>query len=105
MDHGFMAVYRGVVPYQKGHTGLGPLVRQLLSFHLEKDNENRVSSVWDRPGDLLRGALLYAARDAGAGVLLFEKLYVMPDLSVWLKREELEVGMEVDALSKGFTSS
>jgi hypothetical protein len=59
---GFMAVYRGVVPYKKGHTGLGPLVRSLLSFRLEKDNENRVSSVWDRPGDLLRDALLYASK-------------------------------------------
>ena len=57
MDLGFMAVYRGVVPFKKGHTGFGPLVCELLSFRLEKDNENRVSSVWDRPGDLLRDAL------------------------------------------------
>jgi hypothetical protein len=45
MDLGFMAVYRGVVPYKKGHTGLGPLVRELLSCRLEKDDENIVSSV------------------------------------------------------------
>jgi hypothetical protein len=70
----------------------------LLSFRLEKDNENRVSSVWDRPGDLLRDALLHGARDAEAGVFLFDKLHAMPDLSVRLKQEELEVGMEVDTM-------
>jgi hypothetical protein len=78
--------------------GLGPLVRELLSLHLEKDDKNRVSDVWDQPGNLLRSALLYGARDAEEGALLFEKLYAMPDLLVRLRLEELEVGMEVDVL-------
>jgi hypothetical protein len=41
---------------------------------------------------------MYRARDAEGGGLLFEKLYAMPDLSVWLRPKELEVGMEVDTL-------
>jgi hypothetical protein len=59
MDLGLMAVYHGVMLYKKGHMGLDPLVRELLSLDLEKDDDNRVSDVWDQPGDLLSSALLY----------------------------------------------
>ncbi len=41
---------------------------------------------------------MYRARDAEGGGLLFEKLYAMPDLSVWLRPKELEVGMEVEII-------
>jgi hypothetical protein len=78
--------------------GLNPLVHELLSLCLEKDDENRVSPVWDQSRNLLRSILLYGARDAEGGVLLFEKLYAMPDLSVCLKPEEREVGMEVEII-------
>jgi hypothetical protein len=81
------------------HMRLGPLVRELLPLYLEKDDENRVSDVWDQPGNLLRrSALLYGVGDAEGGALLFEKPYAMPDLPVRLRPEELEVGMEVDIL-------
>jgi hypothetical protein len=97
-DLGWWCVYRGLLEHTKGGHTLDNACKVILKKTVPKMAHLRQSDVWTRPGPLGGDAQLYLARDVEGGIQIFDQTKDLPDLSVRLKRQDLQVGMEVDLL-------
>jgi hypothetical protein len=81
IDVGTMAVHRGVTTRKIGLTGLQALSKMTLNKFLPKPQHIRVGEVFDSPNAFSNEVQMYCARDAEAGMLLYQQYIKLPDLT------------------------
>ena len=97
-DLGWWCVYRGLLEHRKGGHTLDNASKVILKKTVPKMTHLCRSDVWTRPGRLGGDAQLYLARDVEGGIQIFDQTKDLPDLSIRLKSQDLQVGMEVDIM-------
>jgi uncharacterized protein YwbE len=100
MDLGKMVVNRGVAEYKRGDTTLKSLYHKATGKHLPKPQNVRRGHLFHSISALSDEAKLYCAQDAEAGLQIHNTFYSLWDLSIRLKKEEVENGMRVDVMLK-----
>lgn len=99
IDVGVMAINRGVVKSGLGTTTLAALCSTALGYSLPKPVDIRVGRRLGRE-KLDAAAILYCARDAEAGLLLYLHLIDMPDLTTRLLPEAIEKNSPVELMPR-----